>query len=157
MSPPGPSPEAPLSHRRILKIAAPIVLSNATVPLLGLVDTGTVGQLGAAAPIGAVGVGAVILSALYWVFGFLRMGTTGLVAQAAGEADQAEVSAGLWRALIVAFLAAMALIALQGPLFWAAFRLAPASPEVEALARDYLTIRIWGAPATISPKPWAEC
>ncbi len=150
MSPPGPSPEAPLSHRRILKIAAPIVLSNATVPLLGLVDTGTVGQLGAAAPIGAVGVGAVILSALYWVFGFLRMGTTGLVAQAAGEADQAEVSAGLWRALIVAFLAAMALIALQGPLFWAAFRLAPASPEVEALARDYLTIRIWGAPATIS-------
>ena len=67
----------PVTHRRILNIAGPIVLSNATVPLLGIVDTGVVGQMGAAAPIGAVGIGAVIVTALYWIFGFLRMGTTG--------------------------------------------------------------------------------
>ncbi|MDF2141537.1 MATE family efflux transporter [Paenirhodobacter sp. CAU 1674] len=141
---------AELSHRRVLAIAGPIVLSNATVPILGAVDTGVVGQLGAAAPIGAVGIGAVILASLYWIFGFLRMGTSGLVAQAHGAGDHAEVSAGLMRALIVAGLAGLGLIALQGPLFWAAFRLAPASAEVETLARAYLSIRIWGAPATIA-------
>jgi MATE family multidrug resistance protein len=141
---------ADITHARVFRIAAPIVISNATVPILGAVDTGVVGQLGAAAPIGAVGIGAVILASLYWVFGFLRMGTTGLVAQAHGQGDVAEVSAGLMRALIVAGLAGLGLIVLQGPLIWAAFRLAPASAEVEALARDYLSIRIWGAPATIS-------
>ena len=73
-----------VSNRRVLAIALPIVLSNATVPLLGAVDTGVIGQLGQAAPIGAVGIGAVILSSIYWVFGFLRMGTSGLVAQAHG-------------------------------------------------------------------------
>lgn len=141
---------AEITHARVLKIAAPIVLSNATVPLLGAVDTGVVGQMGAAAPIGAVGIGAVILASAYWIFGFLRMGTTGLVAQAKGQGDPFEVAAGLGRALIVAWVAALMLIALQGPLFWAAFRIAPASAEVEALARSYLGLRIWGAPATIS-------
>jgi MATE family multidrug resistance protein len=62
-------PDRPLTHRRVLKIALPIVLSNATVPILGAVDTGVVGQMGAAAPIGAVGIGAVVLSAIYWIFG----------------------------------------------------------------------------------------
>lgn len=141
---------AEITHARVFRIAAPIVISNATVPILGAVDTGVVGQLGTAAPIGAVGIGAVILASLYWIFGFLRMGTTGLVAQAHGQGDMAEVSAGLMRALIVAGLAGLGLIVLQGPLVWAAFQLAPASAEVEALARDYLSIRIWGAPATIS-------
>lgn len=141
---------AEISHARVLKIAAPIVLSNATVPILGAVDTGVVGQIGTAAPIGAVGIGAVVLASLYWIFGFLRMGTTGLVAQAKGEGDAAEVAAGLMRALIIAGLAGLGLVALQWPLFWAAFRIAPASPEVEALARQYLGLRIWGAPATIS-------
>lgn len=141
---------AELSHARVLRIAGPIVISNATVPILGAVDTGVVGQLGAAAPIGAVGIGAVILASLYWIFGFLRMGTTGLVAQAQGAGDGAEVAAGLLRALMIGGLAGLALIVVQGPLFWAAFRLAPASAEVEGLARDYLAVRIWGAPATIS-------
>lgn len=141
---------AEISHARVLRIAAPIVLSNATVPLLGLVDTGVVGQMGAAAPIGAVGIGAVVLASVYWIFGFLRMGTTGLVAQAHGQGDSREVAAGLIRALIVAGLAGLGLIALHLPIFWAAFRIAPASAEVEMLARQYLGIRIWGAPATIS-------
>ena len=78
---------APLTHRRVLAIAVPIMLSNATTPLLGAVDTGVIGQLGAAAPIGAVGMGAVILSFIYWTMGFLRMGTSGLVAQARGRGD----------------------------------------------------------------------
>ena len=78
-----------VTHRRVLNIAIPIVISNATVPILGAVDTGVVGQIGLAAPIGAVGIGAIILSSLYWVFGFLRMGTVGLTAQAAGNNDAA--------------------------------------------------------------------
>jgi MATE family multidrug resistance protein len=139
-----------ISHRRVLKIALPIVLSNATVPILGAVDTGVVGQLGLAAPIGAVGLGAVILATLYWVFGFLRMGTSGLVAQAHGAADRPEVGALLTRALLIALVAGLGLILLQAPLIAAAFSIAPASPEVEALGRTYLSIRIWGAPATIA-------
>ena len=140
----------PVSHARVWRIAAPIVLSNATIPILGAVDTGVVGQLGQAAPIGAVGIGAVILTSLYWVFGFLRMGTSGMVAQAQGAADAAEVAAHLVRALMIAGAAGMALILLQIPLFAGAFALAPASAEVEGLARGYLAIRIWGAPATIA-------
>ena len=82
----------PITHRRVLQIALPIVLSNATVPLLAAVDTGVVGQMGAAAPIGAVGIGGVTLTAIYWIFGFLRMGTTGLTANAVGRGETAEVA-----------------------------------------------------------------
>jgi len=146
----GAARPAPVTHGRVLRIALPIVLANATVPILGAVDTGVVGQMGEAAPIGAVGVGAIVLTSVYWIFGFLRMGTTGLAAQAAGAGDRAETGAILWRGLILAGLAGLALIALQGPLVWAAFRLAPASDAVEELARQYLAIRIWGAPATIA-------
>ncbi|WP_166417390.1 MATE family efflux transporter [Cochlodiniinecator piscidefendens] len=139
-----------VSHRRVLTIAAPIVLSNATVPILGAVDTGVVGQMGMAAPIGAVGIGAVILSAVYWIFGFLRMGTTGLAAQARGEGDQGEVVALLMRGLMIGGAAGAMFVLLQVPLMWAAFTLAPASEAVEGYARAYLSIRIWGAPATIA-------
>ncbi|MEM8870884.1 MAG: MATE family efflux transporter [Pseudomonadota bacterium] len=141
---------APITHRRILRIAWPIVLSNATVPILGAVDTGVVGQMGLAAPIGAVGIGAVILAAVYWIFGFLRMGTTGLVAQARGAGDAAESGAILMRALFIGGAGGLLYLAVQAPLFAAAFQLAPASAEVEGLARTYLEIRIWGAPATIA-------
>ncbi|MEQ3708340.1 MAG: MATE family efflux transporter [Tateyamaria sp.] len=144
------APAAPLTHRRVLKIALPIVLSNATVPILGAVDVGVVGQMGEAAPIGAVAMGAIILTTVYWIFGFLRMGTVGLVGQAAGAGDEDEVSAWLTRALLVAGIGGLSLILLQVPLFWAAFQLSPASAEVETLARGYLTIRIWTAPAAIA-------
>ncbi|MBL4807976.1 MAG: MATE family efflux transporter, partial [Rhodobacteraceae bacterium] len=97
--------ESGISHKRILKIAIPIVISNATVPILGAVDTGVVGQLGQAAPIGAVGIGAIVIGALYWLFGFLRMGTTGMVAQARGAGEVAETGALLMRAMIVAVVA----------------------------------------------------
>ena len=139
-----------VTHKRVLAIALPIVLSNATVPILGAVDTGVIGQLGLAAPIGAVGIGAVILSALYWLFGFLRMGTSGLVAQARGAGKSGEVSALLMRGLMIGGVAGLGVLALQIPLFWAGFWLSPASTEVEGLARTYMKIRVWGAPAAIS-------
>lgn len=139
-----------LSHRRVLKIAIPVVLSNATVPILGAVDTGVVGQLGEAAPIGAVGIGAIVLSAVFWIFGFLRMGTTGLAAQAIGADDQAELVALLSRALLIAAAAGTTLILLQPLLFAGAFALSPAEPAVEEMARGYMAIRIWSAPAAIA-------
>jgi len=139
-----------ITHARVTRIAVPVVLSNVTVPLLGAVDTAVIGQLGEAAPLGAVGIGAVVLATLYWAFGFLRMSTSGLAAQAHGAGDLPERSAVLLRALLVAVLAGFGLILLQGLLFWAAFAAAPASAEVEGLARTYLAIRIWGAPATIA-------
>lgn len=139
-----------LSHARVLKIALPIVLSNATIPLLGVVDTGVIGRLGQAAPIGAVGMGAVILTSFYWIFGFLRMGTSGLAAQAKGAGDAPEVGAILIRSLIVGLGAGFAFVVLQVPMFRLAFAVSPASPEVETLARGYLAVRVWGAPATIS-------
>lgn len=139
-----------ITHRRVLRIAGPIVLSNATVPLLGAVDTAVIGQLGDPASLGAVGIGAVILATLYWAFGFLRMSTSGLAAQAQGAGDMAERSAVLIRAMIVGGIAGLALLAAQVALFAGAFWIAPASPEVEALAGQYLAIRIWGAPATIA-------
>jgi MATE family, multidrug efflux pump len=144
------NPSVPVTHRRVLAIALPIMLSNATVPILGAVDTGVVGQLGAAAPIGAVGIGAIILGAIYWMFGFLRMGTTGLTSQAVGAGDKGEVAALLTRALLIGVSAGAFFIVIQVPLFWAAFQASPASPEVEALARDYMRIRIWSAPAAIA-------
>ncbi len=144
-----PAPQE-ITHARVLKIALPIVLSNATVPILGAVDVGVVGQLGEAAPIGAVAMGAIILSTLYWVFGFLRMGTVGMVGQAEGAGDRAEVSALLTRALLIAVAGGVLLIVLQPLLFMAAFALSPATEEVEDLARAYLSIRIWSAPFAIA-------
>lgn len=141
---------AGLTHARVLRIALPVVLSNATIPILGAVDTGVVGQMGLAAPIGAVGIGAIILTAIYWVFGFLRMGTSGLTAQATGADDRAEVSALLTRSLMIGLAAGAVLVALQLPLFWAAFQVSPASPQVEGMARQYMAIRIWSAPAAIA-------
>ncbi len=139
-----------VTHRRVLKIAVPVVAANVTVPILGAVDTGVVGQLGEAAPIGAVGIGAIILTAIYWVFGFLRMGTAGLASQALGAGDRGELAAILTRVLMIGFAGGAAVILLQIPLFWASFQIAPASDQVEALARDYMGIRVWSAPAMIA-------
>src|SRR6056297_3029303 len=122
---------AAITHGRVLKIAIPIVLANITVPILGAVDTAVVGQMGLAAPIGAVGIGAVVLSALYWVFGFLRMGTTGLAAQAWGAGDGAEVAALLTRALLIGAAGGIAIIIGQSGLFALAFHISPASDTVE--------------------------
>ena len=141
---------ADLTHRRILNIAVPIVISNASVPILGLVDTGVIGRMGEAAPIGAVGVGAIVIGSIYWIFGFLRMGTVGLTSQADGAGDTAEVIALFSRALLIGLAAGVAIIGLQIWLFRGAFYISPASDEVETLARQYMTIRVWSAPAAIA-------
>ena len=145
----GIAPES-ITHRRVLSVAVPIVLSNITIPVLGAVDTGVVGQMGEAAPIGAVGIGAIIIAALYWFFGFLRMGTSGLAAQARGAGDVAETGAILTRGLLAGVAGGVLFLVLQMPLFSLAFWLSPGSDEVEGLAREYLSIRAWGAPAAIA-------
>ena len=139
-----------ITNKRVLAIAIPIVLSNITVPILGAVDTAVVGQLGKAAPLAAVGVGAIIITTFYWLFGFLRMGTTGLVAQAVGSEDESEVRSYLLRALFLGFSAGLLIFLLRIALIDFGFWLSPASSEVEELARKYISIRIWSAPAAIS-------
>ena len=139
-----------INSRRVLVIAIPIVLSNITIPILGAVDTAVIGQLGKAAPVAAVGVGAIIITAFYWIFGFLRMGTTGLVAQALGARDENEVRAYLLRALFLGFCAGLAIFLLRKPLIEIGFWVSPASSGVEELAEKYFLIRVWSAPAAIA-------
>ena len=139
-----------ITNTRILKIALPMVVSNATIPILGAVDTGVIGQLGDQALLAAVGVGAIVISTIYWVFGFLRMGTTGLVAQAKGSGNQSEVFSYLIRGLIIGFVAGLVLLLLQIPLFWLALNIFQAVPEVESQAKVYLSIRVWSAPLSIA-------
>ncbi len=138
-----------ITNKRVLTIAIPIVLSNITVPILGAVDTAVVGQLGKAAPVAAVGVGAIIITSFYWLFGFLRMGTTGLVAQAVGSKDESEVRAYLLRALILGLLAGFFIFLLRMPLMELGLWISPASSDVEVLAQKYISIRVWSAPAAI--------
>ncbi|MEL7463412.1 MAG: MATE family efflux transporter [Pseudomonadota bacterium] len=142
--------QSPITHRRVLAIAAPIVLSNATVPILGAVDTGVVGQMGEAAPIGAVAVGAMIVTFSYWLFGFLRMGTAGLAAQAIGAGDDDEATALLMRGLLIAAVAGGAVILLQWPIVELGLLAVSSSPEVEEMARAYASIRLFSAPAAIA-------
>ena len=139
-----------ITNKRVLAIAIPIVLSNITVPILGAVDTAVVGQLGKAAPVAAVGIGAIIITTFYWLFGFLRMGTTGLVAQAVGSEDESEVRSYLLRALFLGFSAGLLIFLLRSTLIDFGFWLSPASIEVEELAKKYISIRVWSAPAAIS-------
>ena len=139
-----------ITHKRILTISVPIILSNITIPLLGLVDTAVIGQLGQIVPIGAVGIGSIIISAIYWIFGFLRMGTTGLTAQAVGKRDHGEIIALFSRALLVGIIGGFILILFKDFIFWSAFKISPASSEVESLAYKYMKIRIYSAPAAIS-------
>lgn len=139
-----------VTHARVLAIALPVVLSNATVPLVGLVDTAVVGQLGSADPIAAVGLGALIVGTVYWFFGFLRMGTTGLTAQSVGASDGEETAALLSRALLIGAVGGVAVITLQSPVIWAGFTLSGASEAVEGAAQDYISIRFLSAPAAIA-------
>ncbi|HMB72952.1 MAG TPA: MATE family efflux transporter [Gammaproteobacteria bacterium] len=139
-----------LTHRSVLAIAVPVMLSNVSTPLIGIVDTAVVGRIPNPAYIGAVAVGALMFSFIFWAFGFLRMGTTGLTAQAFGREDDPEIRASLGRALLIAGFAGCILIAIQLPLRAVAFGLLAGSEQVESLARAYFDIRIWAAPATLA-------
>jgi MATE family multidrug resistance protein len=125
-------------------------VANAAVPLLGLVDTAVIGNTGTVQGLGAIALGAIVFNFAYWSFGFLRMGTTGFVAQASGAGDEAEVRATVARALLLAVGLAVALLALQRPLLMAALYLLGPTEEVGQLTRAYFRIRIWGAPATLA-------
>lgn len=139
-----------ITRKSILSKAWPIILANAAVPTLGLVDTAVIGNFGSTAQLGAIALGAIIFSFIYWGFGFLRMGTTGFTAQATGAGDEAEVRATLGRALLIAGIVGSVIILLQWPLAELAFWLLDSSPEVEESARAYFFVRIWGAPATLA-------
>ena len=126
------------------------MMSNVSTPLIGVVDTGIVGQLPDPAYIGAVAVGSLVFSFVFWGFGFLRMGTTGLAAQAIGAEDTEEAVSVLGRAILIALGAGAGLILLQWPIREAAFFLLQGPVAVEQLAENYFTIRIWAAPATLA-------
>ena len=137
------------TNQRILHIAIPSIISNITVPLLGLVDVTIVGHLGSASYIGAIAVGGMLFNMIYWIFGFLRMGTSGLTAQAYGAHDLPEVTRTLLRSLGIGIALSLALLVLQYPIRTIAFHLIDASPEVRNLASLYFHICIWGAPAIL--------
>ena len=134
----------------ILRLALPSVVTNITVPLLGLVDTTIVGHMGRAEYIGAIAIGTTIFNMLYWLFAFLRMGTTGIVSQAFGARDQRLVSESLRRSLLWALLIALALIALQTPLLRFSLWLMKPEPALAQYASEYFRVCIWGAPAMLA-------
>lgn len=136
-------------NRRILKIAIPSIVSNITVPLLGLIDVTIVGHLGAPAYIGAIAVGGMLFNIVYWIFGFLRMGTSGMTSQAYGKHDLDEVTRLLLRAVAVGITIACCLLVLQYPIRKLAFSFIQTTNEVEQLATLYFHICIWGAPAML--------
>lgn len=149
MSDSQPLPVTPKDwHQRVLQLAWPVILSNLSIPLVGMVDVAVVGQLPQARYMAAVSVGAIIFSSVFWVFGFLRMGTTGFVSQAFGRMDKHGISLALLRAVCLALVLGGILIVLQTPIAWLAFKLMDASKEVTELAETYFSIRIWSAPAT---------
>ena len=137
-----------LDHR-LWALAWPLMLTNLTVPMLGLVDTAVLGHLPDPQYLGAVAVGANLFSILYWTFGFMRMGTTGLAAQAWGKRDEHEQVALLVRSLLLAVAIGLVLITFQQPLIHAGLALMNPSAGVLELASEYAAIRIWSAPAVL--------
>lgn len=133
----------------MLRQAWPIVLANASVPLLGLADTAIIGRTGSITDLGAIALGALIFNLVFWGFGFLRMGTTGFVAMAAGAGNEEEVRAATGRALLLASSLGVCLVLLQWPVIELALSLLRASPAVEQTTRAYFNARIWGAPASL--------
>ena len=139
-------------NKDILKLAIPSILANITVPLVGMVDIAIAGHLdtNAATMIGGIAIGSMLFDLLYWNFGFLRIGTGGLAAQAYGREDRRECARILTRALGISFVVALVLIAIQWIFVKAAFLVVDCTPEVRELATKYFFIRIWAAPATLS-------
>ena len=135
--------------RQILAIALPSIVSNITVPLLGLVDVAIMGHVGDAVYIGAIAVGAMIFNLVYWIFGFLRMGTSGMTSQALGRRDLPEVTLLLARSLAVAMGVALLLLLLREPLLWLMLLLIKPTPDVAPLAARYFHVCVWGAPAML--------
>ena len=143
-------PQARVTHRSVLTVAVPIMLSNVSEPLIGVVNTAVIGQLKEPYYIGAIAVGALIFSFIFWGFGFLRMSTGGLSAQALGAGDRTELVAVLIRALMIGLAAGMGLVLLSPLIREAAFNLVGGSPEIRAHGETYFNYRIFAAPAALS-------
>ena len=143
-------------NKEILRLAVPSIVTNVTVPLLGLVDLAIVGHIGNETMIGAIAVGSMIFNVMYWLMGFLRMGTSGMAAQEYGaQQNGTTVPLSFWsgvggRALRLALMIAAGMLLLQVPLRWLSLWLMGPSAEVAALVRAYFNICIWGAPAMLS-------
>jgi len=137
-------------HREVLRLAVPSILANITVPLVGMVDIAIAGHISDASAIGGIAIGAMLFDLLYWNFGFLRVGTGGMTAQAFGRKDFLGAREILVQSLTIAVGAALLLWALQWVFLQVAMALIPCSPEVAVFARRYFFIRIWAAPATLS-------
>lgn len=139
-------------NRDILKLAVPSILANITVPIVGMVDVAVAGHLdaNAATMIGGIAIGSMLFDLLYWNFGFLRVGTGGLAAQAYGRGDRKECARILARAVGIAMACALVLIAIQWVFVKAAFLVVDCTPQVRELASQYFFVRIWAAPATLS-------
>lgn len=148
-NPDGQSASGLSKNRQIWAIAGPAFIANSSAPLVGLVDTWAIGHLPGAAYLAAVGVGATVFSYIFWAFGFMRMSTTGLVAQAHGRNDTDELLRIVMRSLILGGLVAVSLIALQGLLFSASLAALAPPQAVAGYYADYFHIRIWSAPAVL--------
>ena len=138
-----------IRDRQILQIALPSIVSNITVPLLGMIDVAIVGHMGSPVYIGAVAVGSMIFNLIYWLFGFLRMGSSGLTSQALGRRDLTEVTRILIRSMAISLGIALLLIVLQIPIKWLMFWLIGPTADVMPFATTYYYIVIWGAPAML--------
>jgi MATE family multidrug resistance protein len=146
-----PGPRAfDVTHARVLAIAGPMTLAHLTTPLLGVVGTAIIGQLGEAHLLGAVAVSAVVFDCIFWLFAFLRMGTVALTAQALGTGDAVEQRAVLGRALVMAAAIGAILFVLQQPIAWAAYESMGASAAVTEAAKVYFFVRVWSAPVTLA-------
>ncbi len=137
-------------NRKILNLAIPNIISNLTIPLLGMVDLAIVGHLNSNKYIGTIALGTTIFNIVYWAFAFLRMGSSGITAQAYGARNFNDVMSTLLRGLMVAIGSSLLILILQKPVISLALYFIDGSPEVETLAKSYFYIRIWAAPATIS-------
>jgi putative MATE family efflux protein len=139
-----------VTHHTVVRLAVPMMLAYLSVPLVGVIDTAVIGQLGDAALIGGVAVGAIILDIVFVTFNFLRSGTTGLTAQAFGAEDHAEGTAVLARALVIAAICGAAIVAFQWPLIEIGLALMEPGAEVATATRDYLYVRIWASPFALA-------
>ena len=135
-----------VNHTTVVRLALPMTLAHMSTPLLGFADATIIGRLGQADLLGAIATAAVIFDFVFWGFGFLRLGTAGLTAQALGAGDRGEERATAARALVLAAGFGLGLVALQNLIAWAAFSAISASPAVTEAARSYFDIRIWSAP-----------
>ena len=138
-----------VTHARVLAIAGPMTLAHLTTPLLGIVGTAIIGQLGQAHLLGAVALSAVVFDCIFWLFAFLRMGTVALTAQALGAANAVEQRAVLGRALVMAGAIGAGLLLLQQPIAWLAYEAMGASAAVTEAAKIYFFVRVWSAPLTL--------